>query len=177
MATKTIYKVKGPAGATAEFKDADGVAQLVLDGDVVTTAQDVVAAGGTLTATSAHHNRTIGLDTASGSVVTLPAATGSGLKLRFIVTTTVTTNSHQINCAGTDEFHGVVYQVDTDTTDTVAAYPCLAADNFDNINMDGSTTGGLSGDWYELVDIASGVWALVGWQNATGTAATPVSAT
>ncbi|MHC5112436.1 MAG: hypothetical protein ACYTHJ_21465 [Planctomycetota bacterium] len=138
----------------------------------------LVSGGASLTLTAAAHDgKIIALDAASGTAITLPAATGTGAKFTLIVTATVTSNTSTIACAGTDEFHGVVYQVDTDTSDTVAAYPALAADNFDVITMDGTTTGGLSGDRYEVVDIASGVWSLQGWQNASGTVATPLSAT
>lgn len=139
---------------------------------------DPVAGGSSLTLTEATHDgKTILLDTAAGTAITLPAATGSGMRVKVIVSATVTSNDHTIACAGTDEFAGVVYQVDTDTSDAVAAYPALAADNFDVITMNGSTTGGLAGDWYMLEDIASGVWALVGYQNGTGVVATPLSAT
>lgn len=164
------------------------VLQLQLGGTLVTSTADEinratdvsgrqVAAGATLSITqAAHDGKTILLDQASGSAATLPAATGSGARIKVIVSTTVTSNSHTIACAGTDEFAGAVYQVDTDTSDAIAAYPALAADNFDVITMNGTTTGGLIGDWYELEDVASGVWALVGYQNASGAVATPLSA-
>jgi hypothetical protein len=116
-------------------------------------------------------------NSATGFALTLPAATGTGHAYRFVIGVTVTSGSMTIACAGTDEFAGVIYQVDTDTTDTVAAYPALAADNFDVITLNGSTTGGLAGDWFEVVDVASGVWALMGYSNGTGTVATPLSST
>ncbi len=201
MATTEIWEVTGPEGADAGFTDVSGVAQLKLDGTLCTataaelsildgvtaTAAEInnacdlstnmVAGGASLSLTAAAHNgKTILFDTAAGTALTLPAATGTGARFRCVVSVTVTSNDHTLACAGTDEFAGVVYQVDTDTTDTVAAYPALAADNFDIITMNGTTTGGLIGDWYEVQDIASGVWALIGWQNGTGTVATPLSA-
>jgi hypothetical protein len=39
------------------------------------------------------------LDTAAGSVLSLPAATGSGKVVKGIVTTTATSNAHKILCA------------------------------------------------------------------------------
>ncbi len=137
-----------------------------------------VLAGATLTLSAAEHNgRTIYWDQASGSVITLPAATGSGAKFRLVVSTTVTSNSHQLLCAGTDEYAGTVYQIDTDTGDAIAAYPALAADDFDDLDLNGTTTGGLIGDWVEVEDIATGVWAINGTTNATGVVATPLTST
>lgn len=127
--------------------------------------------------TADDEGRTIVFNRAAGVDVTLPAATGTGVRYRFVVGTTVTSNDINIRAAGTDEFAGVIYQVDTDTTDTVAAYPALAGDNFDVISLNGSTTGGLIGDWIEVEDIASGTWALFGFINGTGTVATPLAAT
>lgn len=114
-------------------------------------------------------------NSATGFIISLPAATGTGHCYRFVVGVTITSGNLVIAANGTDEYRGVVYGVDTDTTDTVAAYPAVASDNFDDITMNGTTTGGLTGDWIEVVDIASGVWALRGNINQTGTAATPLS--
>lgn len=113
---------------------------------------------------------------AAGVVVTLPAATGTGHTYRFIVGVTVTSNALAINTASDDdEFRGVVYQTDTDSSDALVAYPAIAADNFDSISMNGTTTGGLTGDWIEVCDVASGVWAVVGHTNANGTVSSPIS--
>src|SRR5207302_6420926 len=55
----------------------------------------VVAAGSTLTLTAAtHRGKTIAWDTLTGSVVTLPAATGTGDLYRLVVTVLATSNSH-----------------------------------------------------------------------------------
>ena len=126
---------------------------------------------------ASHAGKIVTLGSADGDTVTLPAATGTGDVYTIVVATTVTSNSHIIQVANaTDEFRGVVYQVDTDTSDTLVAYPALDADGYDTITMDGSTTGGLTGDVYVIRDIASGVFQLEGHQNATGTVATPLSA-
>lgn len=127
--------------------------------------------------TSDDFGRSIHFSRAAGVDVTLPAASGTGGKYRFIVVTTVTSNDINIRCAGTDEFAGTILQTDTDTSDTLASYPALAADNFDVISLNGGTTGGLAGDWIEVEDIASGVWMVVGHINGTGTVATPLAAT
>lgn len=135
-----------------------------------------ITADTTLTADE-HAGRLLVLNNAAGDTVTLPAATGTGDTYTFYVGTTVTSNTDIIQAANTtDEFAGVIYQVDTDTSDAIAAYPALAGDNFDTITLNGTTKGGLAGDFYQLVDIASGVWALYGFQNASGSVASPLSA-
>lgn len=137
---------------------------------------DVTAASDAITAAE-HAGRTVTMSRAAGITLTLPAATGTGNRYRFAVNTTVTSNSNIIQVANaTDEFVGMVLQVDTDTTDTLAAYPALDADGFDTITMDGSTTGGLQGDYFEIIDIASGKFLLNGFINSTGTVASPLSA-
>ena len=157
------------------------VVTAVSSGSVTTVAKRSgtpapVAAGSTLTVTRAEHDgKVILLDTATGSVVTLPAATGTGMKLTFIVSVTVTSNVHAINCDGTDEFIGHAYQTDTDSSDALVSYPQVAADDFDGISMNGTTTGGLIGDRIELIDIAAGSWACLLFTNGNGTVATPIS--
>src|SRR5687768_10316625 len=82
----------------------------------VDVSGSLVAAGGTLTMTEAvHEGKVICLDTAAGSVVTLPDSTGSGAVYRFLVTVTATSNSHVIKVGNsTDEMRGFVVQ-DSDT--------------------------------------------------------------
>lgn len=113
---------------------------------------------------------------ASGATATLPAASGTGHSYRFVVGTTVTSNAYAIATASdSDEFRGTILQTDTDTSDALVSYPAIAADNFDTISMNGTTTGGLTGDWIEVMDVASGVWAVTGHVNGNGTVATPIS--
>lgn len=132
----------------------------------------------TLTVTKAlHAGQTITLNRAAGITVTLPAATGTGSVYRFVVATTVTSNANIIQVANaTDEFVGVVYQIDTDTADAIAAYPALDGDGFDTITMNGTTTGGIQGDIYTIIDVDAGKFQLVGHQLASGSVATPLSA-
>jgi hypothetical protein len=179
----------GVAGTESRFQDMEvKVNSLTIDEVAVTaTAAEInrvadlsaklVAGGASLALTAAtHDSKTITFSAASGTALTLPAATGSGASFRCVVATTVTSNAHTLACAGSDAFAGVVYQVDSDTSDTVAAYPALAADAFDIISMNGTTTGGLQGDWFEVIDIATGIWALKGFSSANGTVATPLAA-
>lgn len=141
------------------------------------TASRLVAAGGTLTLTQATHDqRTICLDTAAGSVVTLPASSASGAIYRFVVTVTATSNSHVIKVANaTDEFRGFIIQ-DSDTA--TAPNIWWAADNDDTITLNRSTTGlAAQGEYIEIIDALSGHYMVRGYSQASGTEATPFSAT
>jgi hypothetical protein len=145
---------------------------------VVTGNDTAIGAGATLTVSKAiHDGRTIYLDTAAGSVLTIPAATGSGMKLRVVVSVGVTSNTHNILCTGDDTYAGHIFQTDVDSSDALVSYPAIAADTFDDISMNGTTTGGLIGDWFELEDVITDTWVVKGFTNANGTVATPWATT
>jgi cytoskeletal protein CcmA (bactofilin family) len=154
---------------------------MTVNGDITrggSVQTPIIDAGATLALDPLiHAGRTVGMDQASGSTVTLPAATGTGNRYRIVVTTTVTTNDHILICTVGDDLVGVIYQVDTDTADAIAAYPAIAADAMDTITLNGTTTGGLIGDILEVQDIGTGVWALIGYTNANGVVATPIATT
>ncbi len=136
-----------------------------------------VAAGGTLTLTAASHaGKIIKLDTAAGSVVTLPTSTGSGNVYEFIVTVTATSNSHVIKVGNaTDEFRGYVIQ-DSDTA--TAPNTWWAADNDDTITLNRTTSGlAAQGEYFRIVDLVSGEYYVQGYSQASGTEVTPFSAT
>lgn len=120
-----------------------------------------VAAGATLTLTElAHEGRTILLDTAAGSVVTLPAPV-VGARFRFLVSVKPTSNFHQIKvAASTDFMAGSVNILDLDGTAQAAYNADGTAD--DNIQLNGGTKGGQVGDWIEIEGLASTIWAIRG---------------
>ena len=136
-----------------------------------------VAAGSALSVTTAlHDGRLILMDTLAGSTCTLPASEGSGAIFRFFVSVTRTSQNHIIKVANsTDEFLGTLYSVDT-SDDSVDLLPCLDADGFDTITMNGGTQGGIKGDYIELEDVAVGMWRITGTITNTGSAASPLSA-
>jgi hypothetical protein len=137
----------------------------------------LVAAGGTLTMTEAtHEGKIIALDTAAGSVVTLPTSTGGGAVYRFLVTVTATSNSHVIKVGNaTDEMRGFVVQ-DSDTA--TAPNIWWAADNDDTITLNRTTSGlAAQGEYFEIVDATSGHFFVRGFSQASGTEVTPFSAT
>ena len=146
-----------------------------LTGAVLATAP-VAATAATLSVTqAAHAGRTVTLDRAAGITVTLPAATGTGSVYTFVVITDVTSNSTIIKVAdNTDVMTGTAYVL-SDASDNVIGFR-TAADS-DTITLDGSTTGGLRGDIIKLTDIAANLFSVEVLTAATGTEATPFSAT
>ena len=130
----------------------------------------VIAGGASLTLTALHDGKTILMDQASGTALTLPAATGSGVRFRAVVSVTVTSNQHRVSVVGNDAMFGTALLAQ-DGGDTSVLFEAGA--DTDRINMNGSTTGGIKGTIIELEDIAADTWfvRLVG--AATGTEATP----
>lgn len=121
-----------------------------------------VAAGSTLTVVAAtHSDKIIELDTASGSVVTLPAASGSMAIIRCVVTVKPTSNAHIVKVASSSDFlAGSVNILDNDAT-ALSAYAADGSSD-DTITMNGTTKGGLVGDWVEFVDVKTNIWAVRG---------------
>jgi hypothetical protein len=139
-----------------------------------------ISAGSTLAVTVALHNgTTINLDTATGSVCTLPAATGSGAKFKFLVTVLATSNSHKVQVANAQDFMiGMVNTIDGATvTGYIAANSGTVATNDDTITLNRTTTGStVVGEWISIEDVAANTWAVMGQTASTGTAATPFTA-
>lgn len=130
-----------------------------------------VAGGSSLTLTAASHNgKTILLDTAAGTTITLPAATGSGARFTFVVSVAATSNQHRINVVGNDAFFGGIVQ-GNDSDNTTVMWPTAA--DADRINMDGTNTGGVKGARYVIEDVATDSWSIIGWSDASATEATP----
>jgi hypothetical protein len=142
-----------------------------------------VSAGATKTLTAANDKQTIKLDTLAGSVVTLPAATGSGVKFKFLVTVLATSASHKIQVANASDFMvGIINGERVDTANTVlgfaAANSGTVATNSDTITLNRTTTGSVTvGEWLEVEDVAANTWAVNGMLSATGALfATPFTA-
>jgi len=139
------------------------------------SARVVNVTGSSLAVTElAHDGKWITLNRAAGIAVTLPAATGSGTVLNFVIGTTVTSNSTTIKVTGNDTMTGVAL-VAADGGDTLVAFE-TAADS-DTITFNGSTTGGIKGDHVLLVDVAADLWYVRIEGSATSSEATPFSAT
>lgn len=139
---------------------------------------DFIAAGSTKALNQNDHaNRTIKLDTATGSVVTLPAATGSGYTYTFVVSVLATSNSHIIKVANaSDAMQGIVLL--GDDTGANAQWFAAVAGTSDTITLNRSTTGSVTiGETIRITDFAANRYHVEGVITNTGTAATPFSAT
>lgn len=141
-------------------------------------AASFLAAGSTRSLGPLDHDKTVRFDTLTGSVVTLPAAIGKGLRVSAVVTVLATSNSHIIKVNNTtDVMRGIIMGTRVDVGNAVLGFAAGAAD--DTVTLNRTTTGSVSlGEWLEFYDIAAGVWHVRGMLSATGAAfATPFSST
>lgn len=172
-------KFKNDVWVTGALKvGADGVALAATTAEINRVADAstriVNETTATLTITEVlHDSKVVTLNRAGGVAVTLPAATGSGTKLQFIVGTTFTT-AGTIKVVGNDTMTGSALLAQ-DAADTAVMFE-TAADS-DTITLNGTTTGGIKGDSVELIDIAADLWWVRVVGSATGVEATPFSAT
>ena len=152
-------------------------------GPVVSTAGFITGANALVSVTAAsasvtsadHSGRTVLLDRAAGQALTLPAATGTGNSYKFFVATTITSNSTTIKVANATDVMAGVAIVANDTDNSASIFE--TASTSDTITFNGGTTGGIKGATVELQDVASGLWSVRVVGAATGTEATPFSAT
>ena len=140
------------------------------------SAAPVDCTASTLTITQATHaGRMVTLNRAAGIAVTLPAATGTGSVYRFLIGTTVTSNATTIKVANaTDVMTGSALVISDDAA-AVLGYKTAASS--DTVSFNGSTTGGILGDVVEVEDVGAGLFRVTVVSSATGTEATPFSAT
>jgi len=165
MAAARTVTLRDPGAAASLLTTTDATAAATTATAVeITNACDVstrkVAAGSTLAVTAAAHDgKLIALDTATGSVCTLPAATGSGAIFRFCVSVKATSNAHIVKVTTTDTFTGSVNLLDNDAA-AQTAYAASGTD--DTLTWNGTTTGGQVGDYVEFIDILAAVWSVHG---------------
>jgi hypothetical protein len=126
-----------------------------------------------------HAGRTLLLGEVGGNALvtlTLPDATGSGATYKFIVSVANTSN-YVIKVPDADNtIDGIMMYLDEDGT-AVSAFPTVATS--DTITINGGTTGGIIGDYLEIVDIAADQYHVRGVMRVASGAnpATPFSAT
>ena len=157
----------------ALFSGAASAAEIARVADVSTRI--VPLAVSTAISEAAHEGRTVVMGGAGAArTFTLPAASGSGARYRFVVGA-VNTSNYLIKVTGDDTMDGSIVSL-ADGGDTVVGWE--TASDSDTITLNGTTTGGVSiGDFVELEDIAADQWAVRGQTTSSGTEATPFSAT
>lgn len=133
-----------------------------------------VAGGASLTVTQAlHDGKTILLDTATGTAVTLPIMSGSGARYRFVCTITTAGGTTVVTATAAHLFGGVWMNTDTAAGTLFTAVAATNAGGSTTITLDGTTKGGRKGDWFEIEDVAAGIGIVRGSLNGSGTEATP----
>lgn len=135
----------------------------------------VALTAATLTVTQAlHGGKTITVNRAAGSVITLAAATGTGTVYKFFLGTTITSNNFIIEVAsGADTLVGVAWMAN-DTDASVSGFE--AAGTADTMTMNGTTKGGIKGDYIQIIDMATTLFSVQAFLTGTGSEATPFSA-
>ena len=156
----TLSPADAAANSTATIPNYTG--SVVMAGLIAAGATETVAA-------VTHAGACIALDTGAGSTITLPAATGTGNRYCFVVTVV---GAHIINVVGNDEFVGGIHQ-GNDTNDTTVFWPAADAADNDRISLNGTSQGGFVGCKYEIVDVLTDNWSVIGNCDASGTEATP----
>ena len=180
--TDTINGVAGSTaavilpGATSLFNSAKGGAWFSGDTGNAQPAVTPIPAGSTLTVTPAMNNGVILLNAAAGSTVTLPAATGTGNKYQFRVTTTATSNAHKILAASVSDFLNGNAIGHTAAGATLAFSAAAATAHSIQMPFAGTQpSGGFIGDYFNFVDVGTNLWAVDGMYQAGTTATTPFS--
>ena len=134
------------------------------------SARVVTVAAATTLTMQAHSGRIVYVT--GDRTITLPPATGSGA--HFTIVGGSAAQSLTVDADGTDVFNGLVFVGGDDSTN-VAEY--FEATTQTQIATNGTTTGGEQvGNWFEMYDVASGIWWVRGMISATGTEATPFAA-
>jgi len=173
FATRALGFLYTPTSGGASL---DGLNATVAEINAVadSSARLVNATAATLLVTQAlHDGKTIRLARSGGIAVTLPAATASGMRLRFVVGTVSTTGYVISSVVGTDLMEGNLLMV-CDAGDSVEGFESGATD--DTITLNGTTTGGAAiGDWLELEDLSATGWFVRGVLTGTGDEVTPFS--
>lgn len=123
-------------------------------------------------AIGSHESKIMVANKADGLAFTLPAATGSGAIFKILVGTTITSSALTVAVTGNDTFFGLALTLDGDGVPANAWSP-VAGNN--RITLDGSNTGGVKGDWIEMVDFAADCWSVHAFLQQSATEATPFS--
>ncbi len=154
----------GVLATTAEINRAADVSTRIVSLAVSTSITELL-----------HDNKTIVMSGAGmARTFTLPAATGSGAKFKFVVGEVNTSNYVIKSVVGTDLMEGGIFGCDGGGVTAPLIWAAGATD--DTITLNGTTSGGVSiGDWIELQDISATGWHVNGVVTQSGMEITPFS--
>jgi hypothetical protein len=111
------------------------------------------------------------MDSAAGVVYTLPTPS-IGMFFDFMVSVTITSNAAKVITNLATEF--LLGQVTLANSAATTAESFLAnGTTIRACSSNGSTTGGVAGDYYRVTAISATQWAISGLMSNTSTAATP----
>lgn len=163
--------ISGTSSAKQNSRQVVGIHRgIAVDNTVPLTANT------TLTA-ALHGGKHLIVNKADGAAITLPAATGSGVRFVIILGTTISSNSTTIKVANASDTMVGYVESATATGATTNGFAEAAAGTDDTITMNGTTTGGIVGSRVECIDIATNLWYVDGQLLGSGTLATSLSAT
>ncbi len=133
----------------------------------------VSGSGATVSLNASQSGATVLFDRAAGIVFTLPA-NNPGVYYDFFVSVTITSGAAKvITATGTELMVGQILNCDTDSSDAVAIWKSLVATSNIAVSMNGTTTGGIKGDWFRVTCLNTTTWAVNGMTTGTSTVATP----
>ncbi len=185
----TIYSFQENATSATSLNDADifpvnqsGVLKQITAGVLNSAKGGVVdTTATTLAVTQAlHGNKTVTISSASPIAITMPQATGTGTKYRFVLQVVATATGHTIKVANaTDSFTGV-YMSPCTATATHMAFAAVTsattATRSDTVTLNGTTTGGAVGMIIEITDCQTGFFDFFAVDTCVSTTTTPFSA-
>ena len=169
-----------PPGCAAEYLiNYTAAATLTMVGVSLNNSSNLapIPAGASITLSAANSDTTTLLNTAAGSVVTLPAALGTGNVYKFLVTATTTSAAHKILAASSSDFL-IGNAVGSTAAGATLKFSSTSLSTNHSIQMPfagSQPSGGIIGDWYEFTDVATGLWGVKGMYTAGTTATTPFS--
>lgn len=167
----------GPAssGTAATLAGTETLSAKTLTSPVI-NGPPPVACGSTCTLGAANRGTFTLLDTAAGSVATLPGATGTGNIYRLVVSVANSSNSDKVLLATTTD---VIIGTAIGETGGTAKIFVGNAGTYHSLQMPFAGTqpsGGFVGDTYTCTDIATATWLCNGTYQAGTTPTTPYSA-
>jgi len=135
------------------------------------TRKVISGQGATRTLSVDESGSTVLFDRAAGIVYTLPLAK-PGVFFDFVITTTITSNSAKVITGAATEFLiGGYTNVDTDTSNAVAAFTGNGSTHI-AVTQNGTTTGGILGTKLRFTCLSSTRWFVEGIVQGSGVVAT-----
>lgn len=138
--------------------------------DLYTNNRIPVNIAAALTLGAANANRLNTVNSAAGIAIVLPLATGTGNTYSFFIGTTITSIGTTFTAAGSDKISGNAYQ--TGATGAATNFYIAAGTT---VTLNGTTKGGIKGDYLIFRDVSAALWNVVIEESITSTAATPFS--